>query len=149
MQEDSVRIALLERGQENTEREMATLREAISEISKVNVRISELLAVHQVKIDQQQQKEEDINRKVEMGLRDLTKKMDNDRTNIYEKMDTDKTEVLNELKGLREKVFIGIGIGMVLNVVVMLVVPQLFNLFNKGGLTNPTNRAMVMVLDKG
>lgn len=145
MQEDSVRIALLERGQENTEREMSTLREAISEISKVNVRISELLAVHQVKIDQQYQKEEDINRKVEMGIRDLTKKMDNDRTNIYEKMDTDKTEVLNELKGLRDKVFIGIGIGIVLNIIVVVAIPQLFTLFSKGGLTNSPERALSLI----
>lgn len=143
MQEDSVRLALLERGQENTEKEMATLREAISEISKVNVRISELLAVHQVRLDQQQRNDEDVNKKVEDGIHNLTKKMDTDRKNIYEKMDTDKKEVLSELKGIRDKVFIGVGIGIILNIIVVVGVPQLFTLY-KGGLTNQTSRAMLV-----
>jgi hypothetical protein len=146
MQEETVRLALLERAQENTEKEMATLREAISEISKVNVRISELLAVHQVKIEQEQQRGDDTNRKVEEGIRGLTLKMDNDRTTIYEKMDTDKAEVVKEVKGLRDKVFIGIGIGIVLNIIAAVAIPQLFN---SGPLTNSQNRAMVWVLDRG
>lgn len=136
MQEDSVRIALLERGQENTEKEMATLREAISEISKVNVRISELLAVHQVKIEQEQQRGDDINRKVEEGIRGLTIKMNED-----------KDEVLGEIKGLRDKVYIGIGIVLALNFI-FLALPPIFGLF-KGDLTKPTNHAMIRVLDKG
>lgn len=154
MQEDSVRLALLEKDQENTEKEMATLREAISEISKVNVRISELLAVHQVRIEQQQQKEENINRKVETGITNLTLKMDNDRAEIYlkmdkdktemrDKMDTDKTEVLNEIKGIRDKVYIGVGIGLVLNILVVVFAPQIFNLFN-GGLTKPQTHATIL-----
>jgi hypothetical protein len=136
MQEDSVRIALLERGQESTEREMATLREAISEISKVNVRISELLAVHQVRIEQEQQRGDDINRKVEEGITGLTKKMNDD-----------KDEVLGVIKGLQDKVNIGIGIILALNFF-FLALPPIIGLF-KGDLTKPAERAMIMVLDKG
>jgi hypothetical protein len=131
MQEESVRLALLERGQENTEKEMATLREAISEISKVNVRISELLAVHQVKIEQQFQRDEDINEKVEKGIKGLTLKMDND-----------KKEVFKKIEELRDKVFIGVGIVLMLNVLI-IAVPPIIGLFNKGGLTNPAGYARV------
>lgn len=145
MQEESVTvaIALLEKSQESTEKEMATLREAISEISKVNVRISELLAVHQVKIDQQQQKEEDINRKVETGITNLTLKMDNDRKAIYEKMDTDKTEVLTEVKSLRDRVFIGVGIVFTLNLIIVIAAPYILSSFDKGGLTNRESSARI------
>jgi hypothetical protein len=136
MQEDSVRIALLERGQENTEKEMATLREAISEISKVNVRISELLAVHQVRIEQEQQRGDDINRKVEEGITGLTKKMNED-----------KEEVLGVINGLQDKVNIGIGIVLALNFI-FLALPPIIGLF-KGDLTKPAERAMIRVLDKG
>lgn len=134
MQDDSIRIALLEKSQENTEKEMSTLREAISEISKVNIRISELLAVHQVKIDQQAQKEEDINRKVETGISNLTVKMEADKVSIYEKMDTDKSEVLSEIKGLRDKVFIGMGMAIIVNIILVTFGPQFVD-NQSGGLT--------------
>jgi hypothetical protein len=136
MQEETVRLALLERAQENTEKEMSTLREAISEISKVNVRISELLAVHQVKIEQQQQRGDDINRKVEEGIKGLTVKMN-----------LDKEEVLGEIKGLRDKVYIGVGIVLILNVLI-IALPPIIGLF-KEDLTKPANHAMIWVLDKG
>jgi len=136
MQEETVRLALLERAQENTEKEMSTLREAISEISKVNVRISELLAVHQVKIEQQQQIGDDIDRKVEEGIKGLTLKMN-----------LDKEEVLGEIKGLRDKVYIGVGIVLILNVLI-IALPPIIGLF-KGDLTKPTNHARIWVLDKG
>lgn len=141
MQEESVRLALLEREQESVERELSALREAISEISKVNVRISELLAVHQVKLDLQQKDGEDVNKKVEQGIKNLTVKMDDDKKNIYEKMDTDKTELMNEIKGIRDKVFIGIGIGIVLNIIIILV-PSIIPIF-RGGLTNLQPSAML------
>ena len=131
MQEESVRLALLERGQENTEKEMATLREAISEISKVNVRISELLAVHQVKIEQQFKRDEDINEKVEKGIKGLTLKMEKD-----------KNEVFKKIQELRDKVFIGVGIVLILNVLI-IAVPPIIGLFGKGGLTNPAGYARV------
>ena len=136
MQEESVRLALLERGQENSGKEMTTIREAISEISKVNVRISELLAVHQVRLEQEQQRVDDINRKVEDGIRGLTSKMN-----------TDKEEVLGVIKGLQDKVNIGIGIVLALNFF-FLALPPIIGLF-KGDLTKPAERAMIRVLDKG
>jgi phage gp29-like protein len=159
MQEESVRLALLERAQENNEKEMAALREAISEISKVNVRISELLAVHQVKIDQQQQKEEDTNRKVETGIvnltlkmeadrKELTDKMESDRKELSEKMDTNRADVLDKITQLRDKVFIGIGIGIVLNIVVVVVGPYILTNLTKGDLTNPPTRATVRLLER-
>lgn len=143
MQEESVRLALLEKSQENTEKEMATLREAISEISKVNVRISELLAVHQVKIDQQQQKEEDINRKVELGITNLTIKMEADKKEISEKMDTNNADILAKIQGLRDKVYIGIGIGIILQIIVVVAGPHILSSFNKGGLTNQETSARI------
>lgn len=154
MQEESVRLALLERAQENNEKEMAALREAISEISKVNVRISELLAVHQVKIDQQYQKEEDTNKKVESGIvnltlkmesdrKELTDKMESDRKELSEKMDINREDVLDKITQLRDKVFIGIGIGIVLNIVVVVVGPYILTNLTKGDLTNPPPRATV------
>jgi phage gp29-like protein len=144
MQEETVRLAILERNQENTEKEMSALREAISQISQVNVRISELLAVHQVKIEQQQQKEEDLNKKVETGISKLTHKMDTDRDEIYKKMDSNKTEVLNELKGLRDKVYIGVGIVLVIQIIVMVWGAQLINI-EKKDLTNPEVHARIQV----
>lgn len=159
MQEESVRLALLERAQENNEKEMAALREAISEISKVNVRISELLAVHQVKIDQQYQKEEDTNKKVESGIvnltlkmeadrKELADKMESDRKELSEKMDTNREDVLDKITQLRDKVFIGIGIGIVLNIVVVVVGPYILTNLTKGDLTNPPTRATVRLLER-
>lgn len=143
MQEDSVRIALLERSQENTEKELSTLREAISEISKVNVRISELLAVHQVRLEQHQRDGEDTNKKVEDGIKNLTVKMESDRKDIFNKMDSNKKDLSNELRSLRDKVFIGVGIGIVLNLVVVIGIPQLFTALSKPGLTNSTTRVTI------
>lgn len=143
MQEESVRLALLEKSQENTEKEMATLREAISEISKVNVRISELLAVHQVKIDQQHQKEEDINRKVELGITNLTIKMEADKKEISEKMDTNNADILAKIQGLRDKVYIGIGIGIILQIIVVVVGPHVLSSFSEGDLTNQETSARI------
>jgi phage gp29-like protein len=142
MQEDTVRLAILERNQENTEKEMSALREAISQISQVNVRISELLAVHQVKIEQQQQKEEDLNKKVESGISKLTHKMDTDRDEIYQKMDLNKTEVLNELRGLRNIVYTGAGIFLTLQLIFMVWGPKLLD-ESKRDLTNPEVHAKV------
>lgn len=141
MQEDNTRLALLEREQENVNKEMVALREAITEISKVNIRISELLAVHQVKLDQQQKNDDDVNRKVEIGIRNLTTKMDADRKDIYDKMDEDKTELMTEIKGIRDKVYIGIGIGIILNIIVVVAVPPLI----QGGLTNSHSSATMKV----
>jgi hypothetical protein len=147
MQEDSVRIALLERGQETTEKEMSTLREAITEISKVNVRISELLTIHQVKLDQQQKNDEDVNRKVEDGIKNLISKMDKDREDIYKKMETSETTLSTEIKGIRDKVFIGVGITLVLNLLITVAGPYLVTKLITGGLTNEKRGAIVKGLD--
>lgn len=151
MQEDSVRLAILEKNQENSEKEMSALREAISEISKVNIRISELLAVHQVKLDQQQQKEEDLNRKVETGISKLTLKMDEDKTEIYGKMDTNKSEVLTALETLKidltsvkSKISIGIGIALAMQLLLTVFGPSLLSQYTtKVVLTNPSSSARI------
>jgi hypothetical protein len=151
MQEDSVRLAILEKNQENSEKEMSALREAISEISKVNIRISELLAVHQVKLDQQQQKEEDLNRKVETGISKLTLKMDEDKTEIYNKMDTNKSEVLTALETLKtdlttvkSKISIGIGIALAIQILLSVFGPSLLSQSTtKVVLTNPHSSARI------
>jgi chromosome segregation ATPase len=138
MQEESVRLALLERNQENVEKELKALREAISEISKTNVKISELLAVHQVKIDQQQQREESLNKKVETGISRLMEKMDTDRNQIDEKMNTIQTEI----KGIRDKVFIGVGIVLFIQLIIMVFGAQLISVEGKA-LTNSDSSAKI------
>lgn len=150
MQEDSIRLAILEKNQENAEKEMHALREAISEISKVNVKIGELLAVQQVRIEQQQQKEEDLNKKVESGIAKLTLKMDADRDEIYKKMDTNKTEVLSDIKIMNDKfsekfnlVYIGFGIALTLQLFFQVAGPQWFQNDKQGGLTNPEPHARI------
>jgi len=143
MQEDSIRIALLEKGQETTEKELSTLREAITEISKVNVRISELLTIHQVKLDQQQKNDDDVNRKVEDGIKNLIVKMDKDRDDIYKKMETSETTLSTEITGLRDKVFIGVGAVTVLNVLITIAGPYVLSKMTSGGLTNEKTGAIV------
>lgn len=146
MQEDSIRLAILEKNQENTEREMQALREAISEISKVNVKIGELLAVQQVRIEQQQQKEEDLNKKVESGIAKLTLKMDADRDEIYKKMDNNKSEVLSDIKNLNDKfnlVYIGAGVLLTLQLIFQVAGPQWFQNDKDRGLTNPEPHARI------
>jgi hypothetical protein len=147
MQEDSIRIALLEKGQETTEKELSTLREAITEISKVNVRISELLTIHQVKLDQQQKNDDDVNRKVEDGIKNLIVKMDKDRDDIYKKMETSETTLSTEITGLRDKVFIGVGAVTVLNVLITIAGPYVLSKMTSGGLTNDKTGAIVRGLD--
>jgi len=147
MQEDSIRIALLEKGQETTEKELSTLREAITEISKVNVRISELLTIHQVKLDQQQKNDDDVNRKVEDGIKNLIVKMDKDRDDIYKKMETSETKLSTEITGLRDKVFIGVGAVTVLNVLITIAGPYVLSKMTSGGLTNEKTGAIVRGLD--
>ena len=147
MQEDSIRIALLEKGQETTEKELSTLREAITEISKVNVRISELLTVHQVKLDQQQKNDDDVNRKVEDGIKNLIVKMDKDRDDIYKKMETSENTLSTEITGLRDKVFIGVGAVTVLNVLITIAGPYVLSKMTSGGLTNEKTGAIVRGLD--
>jgi hypothetical protein len=151
MAEDSVRLAILEKSQETSEKEMSALREAISEISKVNIRISELLAVHQVKLDQQQQKEEDLNRKVETGISKLTLKMDVDRDEIYKKMETNKTDLLTavatletKFDNIKGKVFIGVGVALTFQLILTVFGPSLIsNMTTKVVLTNPQPSARV------
>jgi flagellar biosynthesis GTPase FlhF len=151
MQEDSVRLAILEKNQENSEKDLVALREAISEISKVNVRISELLAVHQVKLEQQRQKEEEINRKVETGITKLTQKMDADRAEIYEKLETDKKSVLEAVDTVRKefdvtksRVLIGVGILLALQSVITLFGPTFVsNMTTKMVLTTPPPHATI------
>jgi hypothetical protein len=143
MQEDSIRIALLEKGQETTEKEVSTLREAITEISKVNVRISELLTIHQVKLDQQQKNDDDVNRKVEDGIKNLIVKMDKDRDDIYKKMETSENTLSTEITGLRDKVFIGVGAVTVLNVLITIAGPYVLSKMTSGGLTNEKTGAIV------
>jgi hypothetical protein len=151
MAEDSVRLAILEKSQETSEKEMSALREAISEISKVNIRISELLAVHQVKLDQQQQKEEDLNRKVETGISKLTLKMDADRDDIYNKMETNKTDLLTavatlktEFDNIKGKVFIGVGVALTFQLILTVFGPSLIsNMSTKVVLTNPHPSARI------
>lgn len=151
MQEDSIRLAILEKNQENAEKEMHALREAISEISKVNVKIGELLAVQQVRIEQQKQKEEDLNKKVESGIAKLTLKMDADRDEIYKKMDTNKSEVLNDIKTLNDKfsekfniVYIGVGIVLTVQLLVQVFGTHWFqNEDKERGLTNPEPHARI------
>jgi hypothetical protein len=147
MQEDSIRIALLEKGQETTEKELSTLREAITEISKVNVRISELLTIHQVKLDQQQKNDDDVNRKVEDGIKNLIVKMDKDRDDIYKKMETSENTLSTEITGLRDKVFIGVGAVTVLNVLITIAGPYVLSKMTSGGLTNEKTGAIVRGLD--
>jgi phage gp29-like protein len=151
MAEDSVRLAILEKSQENSEKEMSALREAISEISKVNIRISELLAVHQLRLDQQQQKEEDLNRKVETGITNLTKKMDVDRDEIYKKMDTNRSDVLKAFDDLKKdfdnvkgRVLIGVGIFLALQGILTIFGPTIVaNMTTKVVLTNPHTPARI------
>jgi hypothetical protein len=151
MQEDSVRLAILEKNQENSEKELSALREAISEISKVNIRISELLAIHQVKLEQQQQKEEDLNRKVETGISKLTLKMDLDKDEIDKKMEKNKTDLLlavstleTKFDNIKSKVFIGVGIALAFQLALTIFGPSLIsNMTTKVVLTNPQPSARV------
>jgi hypothetical protein len=62
-------------------------------------------------------------------------------------MNTDKEEVLGVIKGLQDKVNIGIGIVLALNFL-FIALPPIIGLF-KGDLTKPAERAMIRVLDKG
>ena len=106
MENEEVKVAILETRLENFETLVSRLDSAIEKIAEVNNNVSRMLAVHEQRITKQEEIDEILFDKIDK-LRD--------------KMDSDHDSVTKRLSLLERKLWIGIG---VLGAVVALTNPQ-------------------------
>ena len=106
MENDEVRVAVLEQKQLAVEHFVEKLDSAIEKITEVNNKVSRMLAVHEEKISKQEQIDEILFTKID-ELRD--------------KMDSDHVELRTRLSLLERKLWIGIG---ALGAILIITNPQ-------------------------
>ena len=106
MENEEVKVAVLETRLENFETLVSRLDSAIEKIAEVNNNVSRMLAVHEQRITKQEEIDEILFDKIDK-LRD--------------KMDSDHDSVTQRLSLLERKLWIGIG---ALGAVLMLTNPQ-------------------------
>ena len=95
MENEEVKVAILETRLENFETLVSRLDSAIEKIAEVNNNVSRMLAVHEQRITKQEEIDEILFDKIDK-LRD--------------KMDSDHDSVTQRIRGLERKVWIGLGI---------------------------------------
>lgn len=87
MQEDQIKIAVLEQRVEDLKEFVLKVDDAIEKISQVNVNLTKMIAVHEQRLETHQQADDNINKKID---------------NIYLKMEKDHENVLNEIKKINQ-----------------------------------------------
>lgn len=87
MQEDQIKIAVLEQRVEDLKEFVLKVDDAIEKISQVNVNLTKMIAVHEQRLETHQQTDDNINKKID---------------NIYLKMEKDHENVLNEIKKINQ-----------------------------------------------
>ena len=97
------KVAILEEKLHTTEQLMQRIESAIEKMSEVSANVTKMLAVHEQKIDG--------NDKVDAILFAKIDQLSN-------KMDTDHNIVLDKLQGLEKKVWIGIGVFVVVTLII-------------------------------
>lgn len=87
MQEDQIKIAVLEQRVEDLKEFVLKVDDAIEKISQVNVNLTKMIAVHEQKLETHQQADDIVNKKID---------------NIYLKMEKDHENVLKEIKKIND-----------------------------------------------
>jgi predicted nucleic acid-binding Zn-ribbon protein len=95
MQEEFVKIAILEQKITDLKDVVVKIDDAIEKLSEVNINVGKILAVHEQKITKQEDADEILFAKIDK-LRD--------------KMDSDHHKVLSRIQEIEKRVWIGVGI---------------------------------------
>ena len=95
MQEESLKIAILEQKLIDLKDVVVKIDDAIEKISEVNINVGKILAVHEQKITKQENTDEILFAKIDK-LRD--------------KMDRDNNAVLSRIQEIEKRMWIGVGI---------------------------------------
>jgi hypothetical protein len=94
MQEESVKIAILEQKLIDLKDVVVKIDDAIEKLSEVNINVGKILAVHEQKIAKQESTDEILFAKIDK-LRD--------------KMDGDHNTVLSRIQEIEKRMWIGVG----------------------------------------
>ena len=94
MQEESVKIAVLEQKLIDLKDIVIKIDDAIEKLSEVNINVGKILAVHEQKIEKQESADEILSTKIDK-LRD--------------KMDGDHNAVLSRIREIEKRMWIGMG----------------------------------------
>jgi len=94
MQEESVKIAILEQKLIDLKDVVVKIDDAIEKLSEVNINVGKILAVHEQKIAKQESADEILFAKIDK-LRD--------------KMDGDHNTVLSRIQEIEKRMWIGVG----------------------------------------
>ena len=94
MQEESVKIAILEQKLVDLKDVVVKIDDAIEKLSEVNINVGKILAVHEQKIAKQESTDEILFAKIDK-LRD--------------KMDGDHNTVLSRIQEIEKRMWIGVG----------------------------------------
>ena len=103
MQEESVKIAILEQKLIDLKDVVVKIDDAIEKLSEVNINVGKILAVHEQKIAKQESTDEILFAKIDK-LRD--------------KMDGDHNTVLSRIQEIEKRMWIGVGAIAVLSFMV-------------------------------
>lgn len=95
MQEESVKIAILEQKLIDLKDVVVKIDDAIEKLSEVNINVGKILAVHEQKIAKQESTDEILFAKIDK-LRD--------------KMDGDHNTVLSRIQEIEKRMWIGVGV---------------------------------------
>ena len=95
MQEESVKIAILEQKLIDLKDVVVKIDDAIEKLSEVNINVGKILAVHEQKIAKQESTDEILFTKIDK-LRD--------------KMDGDHNTVLSRIQEIEKRMWIGVGV---------------------------------------
>jgi hypothetical protein len=103
MSEESVKVAILEQRLVDLKDVVVKIDNAIEKLSEVNISVGKILAVHEQKIQKQENADEVLFAKIDK-LRD--------------KMDSDHNAVLLRIQEIEKKMWIGMGIIIALTVII-------------------------------
>ncbi len=95
MQEETVKIAILEQKLIDLKDVVVKIDDAIAKLSEVNINVGKILAVHEQKIEKQESTDEILFTKIDK-LRD--------------KMDGDHNAVLSRIQEIERRIWIGVGV---------------------------------------
>ena len=89
MSDETIKISVLEQRIIDLKEVILKVDDAIEKISQVNINLTKMIAVHENKIETQQQKNESLEKKID---------------HIYDRMERDHKNVLNEMEKLNENI---------------------------------------------
>jgi hypothetical protein len=102
MQEESVKIAILEQKLIDLKDVVVKIDDAIEKLSEVNINVGKILAVHEQKIAKQETADEILFAKIDK---------------LRNKMDGDHNAVLSRIQEIEKRMWIGVGVVLALSFV--------------------------------